>query len=211
MDKLIQQVNFYQPIFRREKKPFSAVTVAINTGIAVFLMLLASLYSIYQLNEIQQRVDVLEQRKQTLVSQLDELKKTLKPRTANHLLTSKKEKLAGDLRDARRLFRLLDAEVSDVDQLYSAYFRGLAEVGVNGLWLKDLEISQGGEFLSLSGQTLKPELVPRLLQSLQNKAVFAGHSFGKVQMNRESNEEFERAILFHLETLKAEEVKNDAG
>lgn len=207
----MQQVNLYQPMFRRVNKPFSASTLLLIIGVAAGIMMLVSVYGYVQLNELQHKVDVAEQKKNSLQTQLTGVKEKLKPRTANQLLLGQKEKLDGDLRNARRLQRLLEAEIATDNKAYSAYFRGLAEVQVDGLWLKQLQISKGGSHLSLSGQSLKPELLPLLLQALRDKPVFSGQSFGKVRMQRHEGEGMERSLLFQLETQEITGEQPDAG
>lgn len=211
MDKLIQQVNLYQPIFRRQRLPFSAGVMGINIGIAALLMLAATLFAMYQLHELQQGTDTLEEKKQQLQVQLDAVREKLKPRKLNHLLLAQKGRLDSDLADARRLSRLLANEIEEQGRPYSVYFRGLAESSIEGLWLEQLKISQGGGLLSLSGAALKPELVPRLLQALKNKDAFEGHSFGEVRMLRHKDASVDRAVKFHLKTKSAAEEQADAG
>ena len=211
MDKLIQQVNLYQPIFRRQRPPFSAGVMASYIAIAAGMLLLVTLFSVFQLNELQDSTNALDEKRQQLQTQLDAVKAKLKPREPNHLLESQKDRLAADLRNARRLFRLLSHEMEDQGKPYSAFFRGLAESSVEGLWLKQLGISKGGQALSLSGHTLKPELVPRLLQALKKQPVFDGHSFGKVQMNRSAGAGNDEGVMFHLQTSDVEGGQADAG
>ena len=211
MDKLIQQVNLYQPIFKQQRQPFSAGVMAVNIGIAALLMLAATLYAMYQLHDLEKGTVALEQQKQQLQLQLDAVKARLKPRKLNQLLVAQKDKMATDLKDARRLSRLLASEIEDQGRPYSVYFRGLAESSIDGLWLEQLKISQGGELLSLSGSALRPELVPRLLQSLKDKEAFAGHSFGEVQMLRNKDAALDHAVKFELKTQSAAGEQADAG
>ncbi len=211
MDKLIQQVNLYQPVFRRKREPFSAGVMSVIISIAAAFLLMATFFSLYQVQEMKQRADLVEQKNRDMLEKLEELREKLQPREVNRLLVAQKDNLEIDLRDARRLSRMLDFEMQENMPPYSAYFRGLAETSVEGLWLKQLQISQDGEFLSLSGHTLKPELVPRLLQLLKNKPVFDGHSFGEVQMTREQDNGLDRAVMFHLQTISTSEEQANAG
>lgn len=210
MEKLIQQVNFYQPIFQRKKKPFGASVIAVYVGIAVAIMLITTGYGYYQLSGLQTVADQLSTQEQELKQQVESARNSLKPRRPNHLLEARKEKLSLSLGDARRLSRLLDQAVSQEQPQYSAYFRGLAESTINGLWLDSLMIANGGEALRLSGRTLKPELVPRLLQNLQGKTIFDGHSFDNVRLLREQKEGVENSVQFFLDTTVDEEIA-DAG
>lgn len=209
MDQLIQQVNFYQPLFHKKRESFSSGVITGIISVAALIMLLVTVYTFVQLEELKDRADLIEQKKRHMQVQLEELKEKLKPREENQLLLAERDNLAGDLRDARRQFRLLDQEIKHDGQHYSAYFRGLAESSVEGLWLKQLRISQGGNYLSLSGETLKPELVPRLLKLLKNKPVFVGHGFADVQMSRGMSTGTEDPVLFQLQTVSSQEPSDE--
>jgi len=210
MGGMTQQINFLHSSLKPKKQPFSAITMLAMTGIAVLVMGLFTLYGYKQTLDLQANLDELAGQKQAMQVRLDQAKETLKPREKNQLLMAKQLRLEGDLHAARRLAALLRTELGSQGEPYSAYFRGLAESTLQGLWLKHLAISHGGQSLNLSGETLQPELLPRLLQTLSSQEVFKGHNFNNVMMSRELDEET-RKILFELKTELNEAEQNDAG
>lgn len=210
MGSMIQQINFLSSSLKPKKQPFSAFTMLIMTAIAVMVMVLFSLYAYKQTLDLQANLDALTAQKEAMQTRLDRAKETLKPREKNQLLSAEQLKLEGNLHAARRLAALMRTELGSQGKPYSAYFRGLAESTLQGLWLKQLAISHGGQNLNLSGETLQPELLPRLLQTLSSQEVFKGQNFNNVLMSREQ-EEGSRKILFELKTESKEVEQNDAG
>jgi len=211
MEKLIQQVNFYQPIFQKVREPFN---VAVMGGIlvaAAVIMAAATAYVIYQKHVLEHRITSLQNEQQHLQNQVYVIREKLKPRTTNRLLVTKKDSLNDDLASAHRLSHLLSSNIDEQTGSYSAYFRGLAESSLDGLWLKSLHINQGGESLKISGHAIRPELVPRLLQRLKKQQVFDGHSFENVLMARPKEDGLQKAIMFELETVSFSEESQDAG
>ncbi len=51
-----------------------------------------------------------------------------------------------------------------------------------GLWLTDVELSNGGGNVRLVGMTTDPVLVPRFLKSLGGGAQFVGHRFDTFEL-----------------------------
>ena len=205
MDQLIQQINLYQPAFQKRHEPFGIAAMATILLIAVAIMFLLSLMSLYQIQNHKERVELAEQKNQDMLDNLEAIKAKLQPKEEDKLLLAKRDGLVGELGDARSLQRLLNLEIQQDDIQYSSYFKGLAESTVDGLWLKQVQINEAGEYLGLSGFTLKPELVPKLLQRLQEKPVFVGHGFAEVEMARQQDVESGNPIMFRLQTVSQAE------
>lgn len=214
MERLIQQVNFYQPFLRPQKKPFSVMTMSVMTGIALLLMLLFWGYGYYQVTSLQDDIEQLQARQQAMKNQLEQTRASLAPRENSPLLAARQLRLEKDLQDARRLVSLLHSLTQRETHAYSAFFRGFAENTVPGLWLQQVHVSAAGQALSFAGETVQPELLPRLLQRLSGQAVFRGHHFNQVIMSRGDSDEDQR-VRFELNSTRNPHnpgrEQNDAG
>ncbi|NNJ92490.1 MAG: hypothetical protein HKP55_12520 [Gammaproteobacteria bacterium] len=210
MENLVQQINFYQLSLKPKKTSFSAKTMLMMAGIAVLGLVAISAISIFQTKDIEDELQAQMSEKNSLKDSLEEAKIALKPREKSHLLTARKSRIENNLKDARRLSAIIRSETAKNNKLYSDYFRGLAQTTIQGLWLQRITISDGSNEFGLSGNTLKPELVPRLLQKLSELSVFQGTSFNKVLFKRDLDEP-ENGINFELTTSKLEEGSADAG
>jgi len=210
MENLVQQVNFYHLSLKQKKTSFSAKTMLMMAGIAVLALVVISAISVFQTRDIENKLQAQMAEKNDLKDSLEQAKVNLKPREKSQLLTAKKSRIEKNLKDARRLSAIIRSEADKNNKRYSDYFRGLAQTTIQGLWLRQITISDGSNAFGLSGNTLKPELVPRLLQKLSDLTVFQGTSFNKVLFKRDA-EKPETGVSFELTTSKQEEDSADAG
>jgi len=210
MENLVQQINFYHLSLKPKKTSFSAKTMLMMAGLAILGLLVISVISVLQTKDIEDALQAQIAEKNHLKDNLEEAKTGLKPREKSHLLSARKSRIEKDLQDARRLSAIIRNETIKNNKLYSDYFRGLAQTTIRGLWLQRITISEGSNAIGLSGNTLKPELVPRLLQNLSGLSVFQGTSFNKVLFKRDLDNP-ENGVSFELTTQKQEEGAADAG
>jgi len=210
MENLVQQVNFYHLSLKPKKTSFSAKTMLMMSGVVVVALVVISAISVIQTKNIESKLQAQKAEKNDLNDSLEQAKTKLKPPEKSQLLSAKKSRVETELKDARRLSAIIRSEADKNNKLYSDYFRGLAQTTIQGLWLRQITISDGSNAVGLSGNTIKPELVPRLLQQLSDLAVFQGTNFNKVLFKRDMDNP-ETGISFELTTSKQEEDSADAG
>ena len=210
MAGMIQQVNFYYPALKPQKKPFDAAAMLIMITVVVVALSALSVYSYKQSRDLENDVAHLTAKKQFLVDELERAKVRLKPREKNQLLISRQLKLQKDIQSAQRLAYLLRTQIETQDKPYSDYFRGFASTTRQGLWLNQLRLTDGGSTLAFAGETLQPELVPQLLQGLSRLETFKGISFSNLQMSREETENAQK-VLFELKTRVKKAEDDNAG
>lgn len=66
---------------------------------------------------------------------------------------------------------------------FSSYLAGLASEDVQGLWLTQVHLSQGGQQMALEGRAWSADRVPELLRVLSEDAAFRGIEFRQVQVS----------------------------
>ncbi len=189
-----QQINLYQPLFRRQKKVFTFRTLLQITAIAVLGMLLIYAYGHWQTRLLDQQLAQLQTREQTTVARLTTV-------SSQHPDASAAQAGLARLRDSLAAKQQLVARLANENigntQGFSAQMAGFARQTLNGLWLTDIELAAGGRELHLIGNTHAPELMPRYLQKLANEESLAGLRFREVRLSRP---EESRYILFELAT-----------
>lgn len=199
-----QQINLYQPVFRKQKKPFSAVAILqITCTVAVIF---AGLY----VNDLLQARELERQLADTTVTheQLQKRMKELeaKNRSPSKLLEIQVKNMARRLQQQQAITDMLSKGLYTNTTGFSYHFEALARQHVEGSWLTQIEISKGGTGLQLSGTTYSPELVPVYMQRLLQEQVFSSTSFNVFGLQR--TEDTSEEIHFVMGTGKEDDASS---
>ncbi len=191
-----QQVNFYQPVLRRRPALLSAAAIAQIS--LVFVLALAAVhgYGLWQRAGQEAELAQLEQRHLQALAQLEELAGASRRGAAQ--MPDLEQRIADLSRQwtaKQTLLTVLQSGAGGNRRGFGDYLEGLARQRVDGLWLTAVSIDQGGDGLTLSGRSLSPEQVPRLLSRLRDELSFVGKEFRTLSMNRPEDAE---AIDFTL-------------
>ena len=179
-----QQVNLYHPMFRREKKVFSAAAM-LQLGLLVAVSLLGIWsYFQWQTGLLEDNVTQLEAERDTQAQNLSRISAEYPARQKSKVLEGRIATVSRELEQQSEVQRAL--ERGDVGTVggFAAHFEALARQHVQGTWLTGFNISAGGRVLDLSGSALQAELIPVYIQRLASEPVFAGVSFNVLELNR---------------------------
>ncbi len=199
---MIQQINLYQPMFRHERRVFSAKAMLACAGLIILGLGLLYGYGRSQVGLLADEVAGLNAQAEVARQTLAGLEQRLPKRGQSKLLLAELGRLDKELGQKRRVVAALSEGVAGQRGGFSVYFEGLARQRVEGLWLRNIEISQGGKALSLQGSALRPELVPVLVERLSREAVFGGLQFHTLELERAQGDSI--IFDFRLSTVKAE-------
>lgn len=197
---MMQQINLYQPMFRKQKVVFSAMTMLQVSFF--FLFIFASLY-IYQASKIEpykEKVASIDAELIQLNAQVTALEATHKNKGKSKLLENEIQKLSKELEQRERISKILSSREFGNTSGFSSYLESFAKGHVEGTWLTDVSISQGGASLGLKGKTLSSELVPVYIQNLAKEDNLHGSSFNAMELARVVNEESGAEINFTIST-----------
>jgi len=200
-----QQVNLYQPVFRRQPVAFSLNVVL---GLSLFaLLLMGALYGFaeWQTRNLERQRAELETRHQALEERVAEMAQKLPKPTVNKLLERELQQLVERRKAGAELLNMLQTRIESNPEGFSGYVEGLARRSDPELWLTRIQIADAGARLDLAGRTLRAEALPRLLQQLQSEAAFSGKSFQVMELVR--RDEFDPALEFRLQTMAVEDQK----
>lgn len=206
---MMQQVNLYQPILRREKKIFSTTTMLQVLGAIALLMVALYGYNAWQLAQLQEQLAALQEQEKALVARVATVTRGLSPRTESRELRQRVELARRERELKQQLLGLLDrrGEGPLASRGFAEAVAALARQPVEGLWLTHLDMYQGGTTreLGLRGQATRAELVPQLVQRLGNEPVFTGVRFQHMQVT--APPEGNGALQFELSTTLPEEKR----
>ena len=178
-----QQVNLYQPIFRKEKRKFSATTMLQATALTVFGIGLMYGYTYWQVRQLRVEAAQTDKRLVNLTKRMDETARQFGEHLQSKDLQVQVQKLQEQVAEKQRLQQILQSAQFNT-QGFSDYFTAFARQHIPGVWITGLDITGAADRLTLSGRSTNPELVPRYLQKLSTEKRLSGIEFQTFQMSR---------------------------
>lgn len=201
----MQQINLYQPLFRKQEKIFSAKTMLqgaamVAVGIALFFA-----YAAWQTRNLAAQAEQFQRQRDEAAKRVTELARAWPERSKSAALEQEVVRLRTELRSKQRVVAHLADRSTGNTTGYSAHLEGLARQRLPQLWLTQIGLRRGGDTLELRGSTLNPEQVPQYLQRLSAEPAFAGVEFRQFTLSR--GEKTPRQVDFVLLTEKKEAPK----
>lgn len=179
-----QQINLYQPIFRKEEKKFSAVAMLQSVGLVAIGV--AALYAFmwWQTGALKSELRRTEQSHVEASKRLADAAARFGQRKGPNSLDTEISRLEAEIVAKQQLQEILQRGVFSNTSGFSDYFASFARQMVPGVWLTGFDITGAGEEMSLAGRTTNPELVPRYMQKLSSEKSLSGIEFRAFQMSR---------------------------
>lgn len=195
-----QNINLYQPIFRRQRKIFSAETMLSMMGILIVGLVAIFLFSQWRYGQLEDRVEQLAEQEEQALARLSSLEETLPKRQESPALRRAVEEAERDRELKRRALEVLDDGVLGEQKGFSGYLTALARQRVEPVWLTGIRIGGGGAELDLRGRTQQASQVPVYLQKLSDEAIFSGTDFRRMQIDRTELDTGGSVLEFRLST-----------
>ena len=181
---MYQQVNLYQPIFRKQRQIFSAATMGQAVGVVVAALIAIYGYALVKVSSLEAEVVLLEGREQALTTQLARIDPSVSARRREEL-EREVRRLNATLADQQRLIDVLRDQPLGRTEGFSGYLAALARQRTPELWLTALAINGGNGAIELAGRSLTPELVPEYMQRLGSETALAGQRFDLFEIERD--------------------------
>ena len=194
----MQQVNLYQPMFRQQKKIFSAVTMLQIGGFFLVVLGCAYGYNVHGLSPFRTELTRTTAEFDRIAQQIEKVRAAAPEQTEVKLMEREITRLSQELAGGRRLKQALATGSFGNTAGFSGYFEALARGHVDGAWLTGIAIGQGGGQLSFTGKTIDPELVPLYLRRLAEAPVFRKRGFNVLELTR--SEEENQLVTFNIGT-----------
>ncbi len=178
-----QQVNLYQPIFRKQKRKFSAMAMLQATLLMVLGIGFMYGFTQWQVRQLRAEVANTEKQLAGLTKRLDDITRQFGERLQSKELQARIHEVQVQLAEKQQLKVALSSAKYNT-QGFSDYFIAFARQHLSGVWLTGLDITGAAEQMTLKGRSINPELVPRYLQRLSNEQRLSGIEFRTFQMSR---------------------------
>jgi len=171
---MFQQVNLYQPIFREERKLFSATAICTGLGIVAAGLLAITLASWWQLFSLSRQLDAIEAQERARAGLNAASQQLFEHGETEQQLTAHVKALSLALDRRQRELRYLASGQAGSNLGFASRLEALAREQIDGLWLTGATFTAEPGRFALAGSALNAELVPRYLGRLANEPALSG-------------------------------------
>lgn len=200
-----QQINLYQPRFRKQEKVFSASSMLVVLVAAIIVMIGVYGYAKWNVVALADEKRNLQKQQVNEIARLDDLSAKYPIKRKSRVIEQQLKDLQAERKAKQYLVNTLSSRSIGNTNGFSSYFAGIARKHIKGMWIKRLELEKGGDVIGIYGSTLKPELVPRFLQKLSEEDSFSGSQFQI--FNMQVDKDNKAAINFSLRTTSVDAEK----
>jgi Fimbrial assembly protein (PilN) len=182
-----QQINLYQPVFRKQQKVFSSLTLLQICAVVLLLLAVIAAHTHWTLAGMETAAQNLEQQRKDLATRMGVLEDTYRTPDTD-AIDSEIAALQKSIDQRNYLLQQFDKLVLRNRGGFAARFETLARLQVPGLWLEGVTVNDDRQ-MEIRGMTLDPKLVPVYLQQLEQDGGLSGASFKAVSMARVANDQ----------------------
>jgi hypothetical protein len=191
-----QQINLYQPIFRKEEKKFSTMAMLQATGLVALGVVALYAFTWWQGEALRSELKRVAQNHVTATKRLADITEKFGLQKGRANLDTEITRLEGEIVAKQRMQEILQRGIFSNTTGFSDYFVSFARQHISGIWLTGFDITGAAEQMMLAGRTTDPELVPRYMQRLSSEQPLSGIEFRAFQMKRPDPDPKEPDSLF---------------
>ncbi len=178
-----QNINLFNPAFRKQRQMLTLATVAQFLGITLIALFGYHYYLQQQVGGLAAELQTAEGLLKSQRGYVEKLKVKPAAGKTDTQLEADIARFEAELKLARESMEALKGGAFGNQQGFAEYLRAFSRQSVNGLWLTGFTIAGSGE-LEIRGRVLSPDLVPSYIQRLNQERVLAGRSFARLEMSR---------------------------
>jgi hypothetical protein len=177
-----QQINLFNPIFLKQEKLFSAVTMAQALGLILLGSAVLIAYSYYKSSSLSIEAAANTTQLALAQTQLARINAEFGPRQKSKLIEDDIQKTEIEVKSLQQVFDILQKGEFGNTKGYAEYLRAFSRQILGGVWLTGFSIYGAGNEIGLQGRALQPELVPAYIGRLKREPVMQGKSFATLEM-----------------------------
>jgi hypothetical protein len=177
-----QQINLFNPIFLKQEKLFSAVTMAQALGLILLGSGVLIAYSSYESSGLSKQAAASTTQLVLAQAQLAKINAEFGPRQRSKLIEDDIQKTEIEVKSLQQVFDILQNGEFGNTKGYAEYLRAFSRQILGGVWLTGFSIHGAGSEIGLQGRALQPELVPAYISRLKREPVMQGKSFATLEM-----------------------------
>ena len=205
MDRIIQEIDFFQNEFKCPVVVFSFVKMQWSIAFG-FLFLIISIFNQWlNVNALQEIVDMNRMDEKILLQTIEETKRFQGMPVLDNKLITMLETIEHENNNKRILFSFVESLNVYNGLQYSSYYEALSKGDIPGIWLTEISFSNNGQDVYLQGLSVSAHAIPLYVAKLKQFPAFSDKSFQSLDMLR--RDDFPHYIEFILRTdLKSDDV-----
>ena len=177
-----QQINLFNPIFMKQRKYFSLLTMLQALGMIIAGSLIFYGYAIYQVGQLKLQAEENTKRYTAEQVRLAGFMAEFSPQHSMQLLQNEVQRLDKQVAEQNQIIETLKSGAVGNTTGYSEYMRAFSRQIVQGLWLTGFKVTGDAAQISLSGGVVNPELLPEYIQRLGRESIMKGKTFSTLKM-----------------------------
>lgn len=181
---MTQQINLFNPIFLRQKKYFSTVTILQALALVLVGTLCFYAYAVIQTNRLSREVAETGKRLDVEKARLTKISADFGPREKSKELEAQVKELEKRLKSSEDILGIQAGVASVQSRGFSGYLLAFARQSVNGLWITSITVGESGSKMTISGRALKAELVSDYIKRLSKEKAMHGITFSAMDLQQ---------------------------
>lgn len=180
-----QQINLFNPVFEKQHKLFSLLTMLEALVMIVAGSLLFYGYAFYQVDQLGRQLEESAKRYDMNQVRMAGYIAEFSPQQAGQSLQDEVKRLEKQVADQAELINVIKSGAMGNTTGYSEYMRAFARQVEQGLWLTGFKITSDAAQISLSGAATEPGLLPAYIQRLGKEDIMRGKTFANLQIRQQ--------------------------
>ncbi len=179
---MAQQINLFNPAFRRQRKHFSAVTMLQALGLLLGGIVAFYGYSIHQTRAVARVADDTDRQFKAQAAQVTKLMQEISPQGRGRMLEEEVARAGARLTQREEMLATLRTGGLGNTEGFSRYLSAFARQPLSGVWLTGFSIGGDESQLLVNGRVLHAELVPAYIRILNREEVMRGRKVSELRM-----------------------------
>lgn len=185
---MTQQINLFNPIFLRQKKYFSTVTILQALALVLIGTLGFYAYAVFQTNHLSKEVAEAGKRLDVEKNRLSKISANFAPHEKNKELEAQVKALEKQLKTNEDILGIQAGVAAGQERGFSGYLLAFARQSVSGVWLTNISVGEGGGNMVIVGRALKAELVSDYIKRLSREKAMHGLTFSTLDLQQTAGE-----------------------
>lgn len=180
-----QQINLFQPIFRKERKILSFEAMLQTSTVVVVSLLVLFGYGLWNNKSLQSEIDGLKKLHDKRITMLEQASNEAAKYSSDDEAQEEITRLEAELAAERYIVSLLGKDKFGKTLGFSEYLEIFSRRVVQGMWISKFSVFEDGKHMLIQGGSLSADLLPVFLQGLSEEPALKGLEFTVLQMARE--------------------------